>query len=290
MDLTVQESSTHDVDFKVNGGPTSEANQGNQAGQEDQKTEAKTAEASTETSKEVSKDHKKSKRKAEKAKFKPDRMSAHEMTDFDPPDSEDLDFITDDILDHEYCRYEQVRYPQEESFRTRFEENFDIYQTRICPEINVKLYIKKVDEMLVIDNAFQELDKKACDLFDTICSDFKRGPVRRNKACIEKKRFFEAVVDAYKNIKIRIEKGPKDREDRDNLVAALEATGQIIITPQILNLVRCEYRREAKQEPFLRLTEFASRWSCCKLDRIGWPLDRKGLSFHFVKRSFTFLG
>jgi len=163
--------------------------------------------------------------------------------------------------------------------------------SRICPSSNLDLYLKHVDRMVVLDNNYNALRKKATDLLEDFHKDFRRTKPEflTDYMTDNRKKLYDVVTDAYEVIKTKLRsKTTKSYDEHEKLVAALEVVGAIIMMPGLLKVVDYKY---GKNSCTSMLTDnFASKWTRNRISKITWPSDKNGLFFHFVKKSITRIG
>jgi len=266
--------------------------EGGQVGQDNPPAEAKDQGPPAETSKKGIKSFKKGKlqRKLDKAKTKLDRV-ASKIKELNDHESE-ADLVSDvEVMqepDHRGYQY-PYRNLSSENHRDRYQEYIREEKiSRICPEDNLDLYIKKIEEMLALDKVLTETTKKAMDVYDSLFNDFRKTPPSRRNHNKERKRCYDIVVDAYRTIKARLARGTENCDEYERLVASLEVVGQIIFTPCLLNNTDMNY--SGRSEVSLRTTSFTTKWTSNRVEKITWPDNNRGLCFHYVKRSVVKIG
>jgi len=165
----------------------------------------------------------------------------------------------------------------------RFFEN----NSRICPDDNLELYLKRVDEMLELDKKLDSISKKTQDLYTSVLGEFRKSSPEKVSTFIDKGRCFNSVTDAYNVIKSNFARGDGcTKQEYDRLVAALEVVGQIIFTPFVLNRAR----NDVKGKSSLEVGSFTSKSTRNRIEKISWSTERRGVQFHFVQRSILRMG
>jgi len=192
-----------------------------------------------------------------------------------------LQIIKDRDMDEDFISFPRA------SHRSRFEDNhaFGISRdSRIYPDRQFSLYIKRVDEMLALDAAIQKLNKKASDLYSSICNEFRRESPSPTFGGAYRKVLYDSCIDAYKEIKNRLLKDNESNDyiDHERLLAALEATGQIIFTPNLMKHLEGCGRNE---ELSLKAKVFTSPKTCEILDKMSWERNTSNITFHFIERT-----
>jgi len=171
------------------------------------------------------------------------------------------------------------------SHRSRFEDNHAfgiIRDSRIYPDRQFPLYIKRIDEMLVLDAAIQKLNKKASDLYGSICNEFRREALPPSFGGLFRKALFDSCIDAYKGVKNKLLKDEgNDYIDHERLLAALEATGQIILTPHLMK----HLDGFGRDDLHLKTKHYTSPKTCEILEKLVWERDSNEIVFYFIERT-----
>lgn len=194
--------------------------------------------------------------------------------------SEDSDYDSGDdlTLSHSFSRRTTMCH------RDRGSHQMMRLNSRICPWDNVPLYITHVDKMLALDDSMEEKRKEFQDNLTAFFKDFRRPcpAFTLDDSMGQNKKLYDVATDAYKIIRTKIKNKPNHADEYDNLVAALEIAGMIILMPGLLNMAQRNYRTSTYS---LHLDSFASKWTRNKVSKVIWPSEKPGLQFHFVKKS-----
>lgn len=92
----------------------------------------------------------------------------------------------------------------------------------------------------------------------------------------------QSVINAYQAVRRKlVTKKSNNGTEYDNLLAALEIVGSLILDPEILEL-----RYKGYVRPFhIGTRYFISAWAHQRIERVSWMDDAPGLRFHLVERS-----
>lgn len=179
------------------------------------------------------------------------------------------------------------------SHRSRFSrQHCNTYawnHSTINPDRQYPLYIKRIDEVLALDESIQKLNKKALDLYDSLCREFRRDSPPADLGYIQRQALFDCCIDAYKNIKNRLLNKDENHNclHQERLLAALEATGQIILTPHLIKRLDGHTRNE---NPSVKTSFFTSPKTSEILEKMTWDRQSGSIIFHFIERTNLHFG
>lgn len=167
-----------------------------------------------------------------------------------------------------------------------------------CPKANYGAFIQQIDNLIHLRDERNICEEK----IESAISRIRRGYGSEQQTVSEygypaspsKKGLYNQVVNAYFEIRRRLKKDRliEEKPEFDQLIAALEIVGAIIMKPDILGCTQNGwFEHDELQALYTRM--FASEWTKKHIEKITWPSDGIGLFFHTVeeyKTRFHYIG